>query len=252
MFTGHIVDPPNPAAVLPSAPLPLGLYINNFVYFLEDPGVERQFKQLLAELVTVEFMGRVDWFLGTHFHWSCSDIEVSIHLSQTGFVAHPVKDSNIHTCNVTPDATPHHSGLPFDTCPESDEANNCPAFLERKRHYQCVVWSIGWLTQSTRPDLTPTHSFLLVYNNNPLKSHLNAALCTLHYIHSMIDYSFTFTSKEHAPLHTQTPRLTPTPYSHHCQPSTIVYPLIVMLAGVLSLVMPSRKAISFRYSNFAA
>ncbi len=44
-------------------PLTLGIYINNFVYFLEDPQVERRFEQLLANLVTVEFMGAVDWFL---------------------------------------------------------------------------------------------------------------------------------------------------------------------------------------------
>jgi hypothetical protein len=53
-----------------------------------------------------------------------------------------------------------------------------------------------------RPDLAPTHSFLLAYNNKPSKSHWNAALYALHYIHSTIDYGFTFMSKVQAPLHT--------------------------------------------------
>jgi hypothetical protein len=65
-----------------------------------------------------------------------------------------------------------------------------------------VVGSIGWLAQSTRPDLSPSHSFLSSYNNKPSKSHWNAALYVLHYIHSTIDYGFTFTSKAQLPLHT--------------------------------------------------
>jgi len=104
-----------------------------------------------------------------------------VHLSQTGFAAHLVKDNNAHTRNITPDATPYRSGLPIDTCPESDEADDCPALLERRRKYQSVVGLIGWLAQSTRPDLAPCHSFLSSYNNKPSKSHWNAALYVLHH-----------------------------------------------------------------------
>jgi hypothetical protein len=146
-------------------------------------------------------MGNVDWFLGTHFQWSCSDDEVSVHLSQTGFAAHLVEDNNVHTCNITLAATPYRSGLPIDACPKSDEADDCPALIECKRRYQSVVGSIGWLAQSTRPDLAPTHSFLSVYNNKPSKCHWNAALYALHYIHTTINYGFTFMSKAQAPLH---------------------------------------------------
>ena len=39
----------------------------DFVYFLEDPKVESRFKQLLSSLITVDFMGNVDWLLGTPF-----------------------------------------------------------------------------------------------------------------------------------------------------------------------------------------
>jgi hypothetical protein len=67
LFTGSIVNPSNPTAGIPTAPLTLGIYVDDFVYFSKNPEVERQFKQLLANLVTVEFMGNVNWFLGTHF-----------------------------------------------------------------------------------------------------------------------------------------------------------------------------------------
>ena len=202
MFTGTLCDPDNPAADLPSDPLTIGLYVDDFVYFSENPAAERHFERLLSRLVTVDFMGTVDWFLGTHFQWSCFGGEVSVHLSQTGFAAHLVEDNNAHERNVTPDATPYRSGLPIDACPESNEADDCPALIERKKRYQSVVGSIGWLAQSTRPDLAPTHSFLSSYNNRPSKSHWNAALYALHYIHSTIDYGFTFTSTAQVPLHT--------------------------------------------------
>jgi hypothetical protein len=227
MFTGSIRDPNNLAENIPAAPLTIGLYVDDSVYFSEDPKVERLFEQLLSSLVTVDFLGTVDWFLGTHFQWSCHDDKVLVHLSQTGFAAHLVEDNNVHTRNITPDATPYCSGLPINACPESDEADDCPALLERKKRYQSVVGSIGWLAQSTRPNLSPSHSFLSSYNNKSSKSHGNAALYVLHYIHSTIDYGFTFTSKTQLPLHTfmsfppssdteaNTNAIPPMPAQHH-------------------------------------
>ena len=72
----------------------------------------------------------------------------------------------------------------------------------KMKKYQSIAGSIGWLAQSTRPDLAPSHSFLSAYINRPSHSHLNVALYVLHYIHSTIDYGFMFTSAEKAPLPT--------------------------------------------------
>jgi hypothetical protein len=101
-----------------SSPVSLGVYVDDFVYFSEDLEVEHCFEQLLTASVTVEFMGNVDWFLGTHFQWSCSNGAVCVHLSQTGFASHLVEDNNVHTCNTTPDATPYRLGLPINACPK--------------------------------------------------------------------------------------------------------------------------------------
>ena len=172
-------------------------------------------------------MGTVEWFLGTHFQWLVSPDVVKVHLSQTGFASHLVEETDVHLRNITPDATPYRSGLPIDACPESDEDELTPTFMDRKRKYQSIVGSIGWLAQSTRPDLAPSHSFLSAYCNKPSRSHLNAALYVLHYIHSTIDYGFSFSSEETAPLHTYmsfphssdteayTDALPPSPDSHH-------------------------------------
>ncbi len=88
LFTGTIVHPSNQAVPPPTAPLTIGLYVDDFICFTKDPEVERRSKQLLADLITVEFMVTIDWFLGTHFQWLYSNDAVSVHLSQTGFAAH--------------------------------------------------------------------------------------------------------------------------------------------------------------------
>jgi hypothetical protein len=50
-----------------ASPLTLGLYADDFVYFLTDPSVESLFCPLLAGCCKVEFMCIVKWFLGIHF-----------------------------------------------------------------------------------------------------------------------------------------------------------------------------------------
>jgi hypothetical protein len=202
LFSGNIIDPSNPANSPSSDPLTRGLYINDFVYFSSDPAVEAKFERFLREHITVDFLGRVEWLLGTHSQWSITPEVVQVHLSQTGFASHLVEVNNIHHRNITPNAIPYRSGLPINACPESDEDEENPTFLERGRKYQSIAGSIGWLTQSTCPDLAPSHSFLSAYNNKPSRSHMNTALYVLHYIHSTIHYGFTFTSKAKIPLHT--------------------------------------------------
>jgi hypothetical protein len=49
LFTGFIRDPNNPDSHVSDHPLSLGLYIDNFVYFLEDPKVEDLFCPLLSK-----------------------------------------------------------------------------------------------------------------------------------------------------------------------------------------------------------
>jgi hypothetical protein len=67
LFSGNIVGPSDPSDSPLAIPLTLGLYVDNFVYFSADDAVEAKFQRLLKQHVTVDFMGRVEWFLGTHF-----------------------------------------------------------------------------------------------------------------------------------------------------------------------------------------
>ena len=45
----------------------LGLYVDDFVYFSENPAAEKAFENTLQKLVQVEFMGQVTHFLGIKF-----------------------------------------------------------------------------------------------------------------------------------------------------------------------------------------
>ncbi len=173
-------------------------------------------------------MGSVKWFLGMHFKWLATKDIVLVHLSQTSFATHLVKDNNIHTRNITLDATPYCSSLPINAIPESNEPNGCPALIKRKCKYQSVVGLIRWLAQSTCSNLSPMHSFLSAYCNKPSRSHWNAALYALHYIHSTIDYGFTFTLQAWDQLYTYmsfppasntkayTNAMPPCKHKHHC------------------------------------
>ena len=201
-YTGFVRDPRDPTSSASSVPLSLGLYVDDFVYFSEDPAVELLFERLLRERVKVDFMGLVEWFLGIHFSWRMTSSQVDVHLNQTGFAANLVEQFCRDSWEATPTATPYRSGVPVDSIAPSTDADDSPAQLRRTEAYQSLIGSIGWLATATRPDLAPVHSFLSSYNCKPSAGHMKAGLHVLHYIHSTHDYGIHFTSSSTEPVHT--------------------------------------------------
>jgi hypothetical protein len=43
------------------------MYVDDFVFYSTDPLEEERFKTVLKQRVVVDFMGAVNWFLGTAF-----------------------------------------------------------------------------------------------------------------------------------------------------------------------------------------
>jgi hypothetical protein len=129
LCSGFIQDPSDPSPAKSTSPLTLGLYVDDFLYFSEDPSAEALFCHLLAEQCKVDFMGMVEWFLGIHFAWRITSDSVSVHLNQSGFAANLVKSFFQASRNVTPTATPYHSGVPIDSIAPSTDDNNSPAQL---------------------------------------------------------------------------------------------------------------------------
>ncbi len=127
----------------------LGLYVDDFLYFSEDPSVKALFCHLLAERCKVDFMGVVEWFLGIHFAWRITSDSVLVHLNQSGFTANLVESFFQASRNVTPTATSYRSGVPIDSIASSTDDDDSPAQLQRTAAYQSLIGSIGWLSTST-------------------------------------------------------------------------------------------------------
>jgi hypothetical protein len=72
LFTGFVQDPNNPNSYVFNHPLSLDLYVDNFVYFLEDPMVEDLFCHLLSKHCKEDFM---------------------VHMNQSGFASNLVEIS---------------------------------------------------------------------------------------------------------------------------------------------------------------
>jgi hypothetical protein len=65
LFIGTLIDG--------DAPIYIGLYVNDLIYFSPSDSVEQKFETLLSQLVQVEFMGQVTHFLGIEFSWQFHD-----------------------------------------------------------------------------------------------------------------------------------------------------------------------------------
>jgi hypothetical protein len=51
LYSGYKCDPKDPSGLPSSKPLSLGLYVDDFVYFLEDPATKALFERILQEII---------------------------------------------------------------------------------------------------------------------------------------------------------------------------------------------------------
>jgi hypothetical protein len=51
------------------APIYVGIYIDDIIYFSPSAQVEKKFEDLLSTIGEVDFMGQVSYFLGIEFIW---------------------------------------------------------------------------------------------------------------------------------------------------------------------------------------
>jgi hypothetical protein len=129
VFTGTIIEG--------AAPIHLGLYVDDLVYFSPDPAVELEFERLLAQHFPVSFMGVATHFLGLHLQWNDQpDNNLSVHLSQTAYIDDLLHKHGLHEAN--PVLTPYRSGTHIDTAvgESSDDITH---------QYLSIVGSLGWL-----------------------------------------------------------------------------------------------------------
>ena len=171
----------------------VGIYVDDFVFYSTSDEEEELFRQSLQSKVTVDFMGDVDYFLGSAFLWKRhEDGHVSVHMSQSAFTEHTAHRYGLDKFKRVPNMTPYRSGLPIDSLPPADAKD--PDLKRRTKVYQGIVGSINWLAQCTRPDVAPALTFLASYSNAPSAQHYQAALHVLKYLYSTSDYGISFHS----------------------------------------------------------
>jgi hypothetical protein len=174
--------------------LHVGIYVDDFVFYSEDPATEKEFERQLKRKVVVDFMGDVDYFLGTAFTWKhLPGGHLSVHLCQSAFTEYTAHRFAIDRYNRTPHMTPYRSGLPIDSIPSIADPDD-PDLKRRTKVYQSIVGCINWLATSTRPDVSPVLSFLASYMHAPSHQHYKSALHALKYLYSTADYGICFHS----------------------------------------------------------
>ena len=101
--------------------LHVGLYVDDFVFYSSDPAQEVLFKKLLQEHIQVDFMGDVDYFLGTAFTWlQHKDGNISVQLCQSAFTEFTAHRFSVQSVNKVPNMTPCRSGFPINSIPPVD------------------------------------------------------------------------------------------------------------------------------------
>ena len=153
-------------AIPGKAPMYLGLYVDDFVYFSVDPEVEAAFEKKLKAKTLVDFMGQVTHFLGIKFQWrkfqSRNEDHVKAHLSQAAYIENLVQMVGLSNDSYNSKPTPYRSGLPVDNV-EYDKAPT-PDQLHYQQHLlRSLVGQLNWLSQGTRPDLSTITSMLASY-----------------------------------------------------------------------------------------
>lgn len=153
----------------------LALYVDDLIYFSEDPTVEQHFEQELASRLKVDFMGDVDYYLGICFDWRReSDGHVSVHMSQEGYANAFIDEMGLQNAVSSPKMTPYRSGLPIDSIPKQQSTISDTGNEKLHSKFRSFMGMLNWLSISTRPDLTTVHSLLASATESPTRAHLDA------------------------------------------------------------------------------
>jgi len=186
IFTGTIIQG--------KSPLYLGLYVDDFVYFLESTEVEEAFEKKLGKLTKVDFMGTVSHFLGIKFQWRLTENNVKVHLSQEAFSENLIQQAGLSSESTTVTRTPYRSGCPVDSLPDFIPPNPSNTSSQLETEMRSYVGSLLWLSQGTRPDLATITNILAQYQNCPTKRHITSAKFAIKYLKGTKSHGITFDS----------------------------------------------------------
>ena len=122
IFTGILHDPDGTIpSTTPRVKINIGLYVDDFGFYSISLVEEDLFQTEFQKSLQVDFMGDVDYFLGTAF--TCTyhfDGHLYVHLSQSAFTEFTGHWFGVDKFNPVPNMTPYCSGIPIDSIPNAD------------------------------------------------------------------------------------------------------------------------------------
>ena len=141
-------------------PLYLTIYVDDFLYFSEDPEVERYFESAFAQKITVDYMGNAEFFLGIKFDWTVSSDSVNCRLSQEAYANTIIDELGLTSANTNTHCSPYRAGFPIDTIPHVDmTAEERAPIITRVRS---LLGMLNWLCIST--SVTPVRGIWMRLN----------------------------------------------------------------------------------------
>ena len=86
------------------------VYVDDFIYYSKFNEVEEWFENNLKSYILVDFMGKVQWFLGQRYKLTtCDDGALACHVSQQAFVEGMLQKFELQ--HISTVDTPYCSGL---------------------------------------------------------------------------------------------------------------------------------------------
>ena len=142
LLSGVLDNPSSPENISEAqSQLHVGFYVENFVFYSSDPTQEALFKTSLQEHIQVDFMGDVNYFLGTTFTWLYhKDENISFHLCQLAFTEFTSHRFLAQSANKVPNIFLYRSGFPIDSIPPVDPLN--PDLPRQRKFYQSIFGCI--------------------------------------------------------------------------------------------------------------
>jgi hypothetical protein len=164
-----------------AAPIYVGIYVDDIIYFSPNSEVESKFEQLLSTIGKVEFMGQVSHFLGIEFTWCYHpDGNLSVNLNQQSFTENLLDSLQLSSTTTSTFTTPYQSGISIDTIPTSSLS---PSEQDHLRlQYKSLVGSLNWLSHTTHPDISTVVSLIAQHQSYPSSGHMEAAIYVAKYL----------------------------------------------------------------------
>ncbi len=177
------------------APIYVGIYVDDIIYFSKSDLVERQFEQGLSTIGSVEFMGQVSLFLGIEFSWVHHENGgLSVHLTQQSFAESLIESLGFDCLSTSYYLTPYRSGYPVDSVVHESMSSSERDAL--RLAYQSIVGSLNWLAHTTCPDLSTIVSMLAQHQSNPSPGHMAAAHYATKYLAHTKTLGISFSSEK--------------------------------------------------------